>query len=306
VDFLIVVVAILVAVVLANLALHPIARWFNPPIGQFVEIEGERLHYIERGDRDAPALVMLHGNATLIQDLTISGLVDAAAKDFRVICFDRPGFGYSKKRNRTLQTPEYQSDLLLKAIRALGVDEPVIIAHSWATLIALTMASDRRHNIKGVILVSGYYFPTWRFDTVIAGSAAVPLLGHFLRFTISPLMTFLTMPALAKVAFSPNAIPGIVKAEYPKLMLIRPSQLRSAAEEASLMVSAAARLAPHYQDIDCPVAIFAGEQDRVVESFQARKLMKIVPRATLNVEPRTGHMLHYFCADAIVTAAAAI
>jgi pimeloyl-ACP methyl ester carboxylesterase len=43
---------------------------------------------------------MVHGNGTLIQDLTIGGLIDAAAKDCPVICFDRPGFGYSKKRNR--------------------------------------------------------------------------------------------------------------------------------------------------------------------------------------------------------------
>jgi pimeloyl-ACP methyl ester carboxylesterase len=306
VNFFMVVLAILVGVVLANLALQFIARWVNPLIGQLMEIDGERLHYIERGNRAASTLVMLHGNGTLIQDLTISGLVDAAAKDYRVICFDRPGFGYSKKRNRTLQTREYQSDLLLKAMRALGVDEPIIVAHSWATLIALSMAGNRSHKIRGVILISGYYFPTWRFDTLIAGSAALPLLGHFLRYTISPLMTFLAMPALAKAAFSLNAIPEIVKAEYPKLILIRPSQLRSAAEEANLMVSAAARLEPQYPNIDCPVMIFAGEQDAVVESFQAKRLANILPRAKLTLIPRSGHMLHYFAANAIVSAATSL
>ena len=66
------------ALVLANVALEFIARWRNPPIGEFLDINGVRLHFIIVGDPDAPPLVMFHGNGTLLQDLTISGLVDAA------------------------------------------------------------------------------------------------------------------------------------------------------------------------------------------------------------------------------------
>jgi hypothetical protein len=65
-----------------------IGRWHNPPIGEFLKIDGVRLHYIIRGDPSAPPLVMLHGNGTTLQDLTLSGLVDAAANKFRVICFE--------------------------------------------------------------------------------------------------------------------------------------------------------------------------------------------------------------------------
>ncbi|MBA2690428.1 MAG: alpha/beta hydrolase, partial [Burkholderiales bacterium] len=38
----------------------------NPPIGQFIEIDGVLLHYVERGS-GAP-LVLLHGNGTMAQD----------------------------------------------------------------------------------------------------------------------------------------------------------------------------------------------------------------------------------------------
>jgi alpha/beta hydrolase fold len=95
--FLLLLLLLLVAIVLANVALEFIGRWRNPPIGEFLNINGVRLHYIIRGDPDAPPLVMLHGNGTLLQDLTLSGLVDAAADKFRVICFDRPGFGHSSR-----------------------------------------------------------------------------------------------------------------------------------------------------------------------------------------------------------------
>ena len=70
---------LLVAIVLANVSLEFFGRWRNPPIGEFLNVDGVRLHYIIRGDPNATPLVMFHGNGTLLQDLIISGLVDAAA-----------------------------------------------------------------------------------------------------------------------------------------------------------------------------------------------------------------------------------
>ena len=46
----------------------------NPPLGQFVEVDGVRLHYVERGSGEP--LVLLHGNGSMAQDFLISGLVD--------------------------------------------------------------------------------------------------------------------------------------------------------------------------------------------------------------------------------------
>ena len=36
----------------------------NPPAGQFLEINGVRLHYVERGS--GPPLVLLHGNGSMM------------------------------------------------------------------------------------------------------------------------------------------------------------------------------------------------------------------------------------------------
>ena len=63
----------------------------HPPQGQFIEVEGVRLHYIEKGQ--GPTLLLLHGNGILSEDFHASGLLDRAARHYRVIAFDRPGFG---------------------------------------------------------------------------------------------------------------------------------------------------------------------------------------------------------------------
>src|SRR5690348_14776372 len=41
----------------------------NPPTGSFLDIEGLRLHYLERGE--GPPLVLLHGNGAMVQDFEI-------------------------------------------------------------------------------------------------------------------------------------------------------------------------------------------------------------------------------------------
>jgi hypothetical protein len=73
-------VAEVVVLILGNIAFQVLAERRNPPIGVFIECDGVRLHYIERGDAAAPCVVLFHGNGTMIQDLILSGLVDGLAR----------------------------------------------------------------------------------------------------------------------------------------------------------------------------------------------------------------------------------
>ena len=67
----------------------------NPAAGRFHDINGVRLHYVERGSGDP--LILLHGNGSMIEDFECTGPIDLAAKNDRVIAFDRPGFGHSDR-----------------------------------------------------------------------------------------------------------------------------------------------------------------------------------------------------------------
>jgi pimeloyl-ACP methyl ester carboxylesterase len=292
---------LLAALVLANVALEFVARWRNPPIGEFLDIDGVRLHFIMRGDPDAPPLVMFHGNGALLQDLTISGLVDAASKKFRVICFDRPGFGHSSRPRTFIWSPDRQAELFAAALTRLGVGRMLVLGHSWGTLVALAMAASRDgKRVKGLVLISGYYFPTWRFDVWFAGIAAIPVIGDALRYTISPISSWLGLPLFAKKTFAPRPVPESVKREYPRLMLIRPSQLRAVAEDSAFLLPSAAMLTMSYRRLKCPTAIIAGRDDEVIDSEQAVRLQKAMPHAAVTLVPEAGHMVHYFVTDQIV------
>ena len=51
----------------------------DPPAGHFLDVDGVRLHYVERGRGEA--LVLLHGNGSMIQDFESSGLIEMAARN---------------------------------------------------------------------------------------------------------------------------------------------------------------------------------------------------------------------------------
>src|SRR5438309_4666668 len=156
---LVIAAIVLILLVIGNIGFTVLAEKRNPPLGTFIECEGVRLHYIDRGDPSAPSVVLLHGNGSMIQDFLLSGLVDLLARDNRVLCFDRPGFGYSQRPRSRMWTATEQAALLVNALKQIGVHNPVGLGHSWGALVAIAFGLRNDYPIRGLVLASGYYFP---------------------------------------------------------------------------------------------------------------------------------------------------
>jgi pimeloyl-ACP methyl ester carboxylesterase len=296
------------AVVVAALAISALVNRFvakkaerkNPPTGKFVEVEGVRLHYVERGEGDT--LVLLHGNGSMIEDFTSSGLVDKAARSYRVIVFDRPGFGHSKRPRRTIWTPEAQADLIYKALRQMGVSRAIVLGHSWGASVAAAFALKHTQMVAGVILASGYYYPTVRGDVVFLSGPAVPAIGDILSHTLSPILGRLTWPLLMRKIFGPSPVPKKFDG-FPKEMALRPSQIRASAAETALMIPGAFALRNEYARLKMPVAIIAGEEDRLIDiDKQSARLHRDVTQSTLRRVPGVGHMVHQTATDLVMAA----
>lgn len=263
----------------------------HPPAGRFVTVDGVTLHYLERGQ--GPALVLLHGNGVDATDWEHSGLLDAAAEHYRVIAFDRPGFGYSERPRSTVWTPDKQARLLHHALQALNVESAIVVGHSWGTLVALSLGLQVPDAVRGLVLVSGYYYPSLRLDVMVGAPPALPLLGDVLRYTVAPLAGRLIWPAAVGRAFAPMPVSARFRQLSP-WMGLRPAQLRANAADASLMVPAAMSLARRYGRLKVPVQILAGTQDGVCDcGHNAERLHAALRHSELSVTPGVGHMLHY-------------
>ena len=293
------IVAALAASAVLNRVLAKKAERRNPPMGRFITVDGVRLHYVERGT--GSPLVLLHGNGSMIQDFVSSGLVDLAAKKYRVIAFDRPGFGYSERPRSTVWTPAAQADLINAALMQMGVFQPLVLGHSWGTLVAVALALKYPRNIRALILASGYYYPTVRADVLVLSSPAMPLIGDVLSYTISPILGRLLWPLLLRKIFGPKRVPKKF-AGFPEEMTMRPSQIRASAAETALIIPAACSFREDYGRLKMPVVIVAGTEDGVSEAQQSAELHRDIAHSTLRCIPNTGHMIHQTATAEVMSA----
>lgn len=295
-------VLLVIAIILVVLAAvnYAAARWAerrHPPRGLFLDVDGVRLHYSDRGI-GSPVL-LLHGNAVTGDDYNISGVAQRLLGDCRVIIFDRLGFGYSERpRWRPWKAME-QAELLHKALMELGVQRVVVVGHSWGTLVALAYAIRYPADMAGLVLLSGYYFPAFRVDALIVAPVALPFLGDILRYTIAPLLGRLTMPLTKRIMFAPAPLTARFRREYSTAMAMRPSQLRATCVDGTFMMASAKSLRPHYGAISTPVAIMAGDGDKIVSPRHAERLQAAIPGSTLRIVEGAGHMVHHVVPDQV-------
>lgn len=285
---------------LVNRHLAKKAERDNPASGRFLDVSGVRLHYVERGSGEP--LVLLHGNGSMIEDFESSGLIDLAAQNYRVIVFDRPGFGHSERPRNVVWTPDAQAELIKQALTRLGVfSNATVFGHSWGASVAVALALKYPDMIRGLVLASGYYYPSARLDVVAMGAPAVPLIGDILSHTLSPLISRAIWPLMMRQIFGPQSVPRKFEA-FPKEMALRPSQIRASAAESALMIPDAFMYHNRYADLKMPVLILAGEHDRLIDiDTQSGRLHSEIAQSKFHRVAGNGHMIQQTATDQVMS-----
>ena len=267
------------------------AQVHRPP-GRFVEVDGVRVHYIARG-KGRP-VVLIHGNGTMAEDFVISGLVDQLATRYRVIAIDRPGFGHTDRPRWRVWTASAQAHLMHRVLERLNVERPVLVGHSWGTLVTLALAVSGWRDLRGLVLLSGYYYPTRRADVTLTAPLAIPGLGDVARSMVPQGVGHLFAPQVFRQVFWPQPVPARFRARFPVEVTIDPLQQRASAEDTATLNAAAALLQPHYSRLRLPVAIISGGMDAIVDAREHTcRLHQHSPGSTLTILPGQGHMIHY-------------
>jgi pimeloyl-ACP methyl ester carboxylesterase len=275
----------------------------HPPAGRFLDLGDVRLHYLEAGN-GGPPVVLLHGNAAQLDDFVASGVFGLATRRHRVLAFDRPGYGYSERPHDRVWTAEAQAALLAEAFTRLGIRRAIVVGHSWGTLTALALALNHPETVSGIVLVSGYYFPTARADVPMMSPVAAPVLGDAICNTVGPLVGRLLAPMMVRTIFAPAPVPEAFKNAVPIPMTLRPGAMKSSAEDAMTMIPGAAALMERYGELSpLPVSIIAGADDKIVDvDSHSVRLHGEIPGSTLQVVPGLGHMVHHGAPDLIAQA----
>jgi pimeloyl-ACP methyl ester carboxylesterase len=103
--------------------------------------------------------------------------------------------------------------------------------------------------------------------------------------------------------FAPAPVPEYFDRLFPKELMLRPIQLRAAAEDAALMTPAALELQHHYRELHMPLVILTGADDQVVDvGRQSRRLHKDIRQSEFVALPGLGHMVHHLAPEDVIRA----
>ncbi len=245
----------------------------------FVEVGGEKIYIDDRGD--GPPVVLIHGFGASGKSWrrVAPGLLK---RGYRVLAIDLPGHGFSDK---------YAGDYSIKAVGRKvfavldkkGVTRPHIVAHSWGTAVALSMAQLKPKRVRSLSLLSSFAYEEQLPPFLVWARA--PGMGEFLFTFIwdQRLDDRLTYAFYDADRFAhPDA------ADEAKALFKRPGAL--AAALAVVRGIDFSEMEKRYEKMRAPVLIISGKQDRVTRLPAARRLHADLPDSRHVVLPRCGHM----------------
>jgi pimeloyl-ACP methyl ester carboxylesterase len=279
----------------------PMRRPAEPgPIRQLRLPDGQTLVWAEYGDGSGTPILYHHGwpGSRLEARFTHE---TALALGLRIIATDRPGYGGSTQRpDRTLCDWVPNASALAGY---LGLDRFAVVGISGGAPYALACAAALQDRITRVCIVSPMgpleapgaldeFDVVRRLSLYLAGRRS-PLMRGLLRGAVGPLIARHAdrfVAALAKGAGAADG-PSLARAETQAGIAasFREGLRRGAGGAARDLELYASPWGVDFDSITAPVALWHGEDDRIIPPWLARQLAARLPTVTPRFVPGAGH-----------------
>ncbi|MBR8829860.1 MAG: putative aminoacrylate hydrolase RutD [Chroococcopsis gigantea SAG 12.99] len=268
-------------------------------VQRLIRPDGSEIQVEFYGSELAPPLILTHGWGP---DSTVWYYAKKQLTDqFRVIVWDLPGLGKSKKpRNKDYSLEKYARDL--EAVLGL-VDEPaILLGHSMGAMMLLTFCrlfpEQLQRKVAGLIVVDGTY--TNPVKTAVLNKLLTalqkPLLEPLLHLAIvfSPLLWLMSwLSYFNGSTLITTEISGFTGREtrgqlnFSSLIGIKaPPGILAQGVLAMLEFDETATL----KEISVPTLVVVGKSDIATRPFASQRISAEVPRAQLSVLSPGGHM----------------
>jgi pimeloyl-ACP methyl ester carboxylesterase len=273
------------------------AKYATPP-SQFLTLaDGARVHYRDRGPRDAPVLVLVHGsNASLF---TWEPWVRRLDDTFRVITIDMPGHGLTGAVPSNDYSQKGMADFVAAVADKIGLGKFAIGGNSMGGGVAARFAEDYPARVTALILVDAGGMPGKPGDHVPLG----------FRIGRTPVLNLLLLHITPRRIFAEGLHDSFVHQN-----LVTPAMITQYWELNRMAGTRQATLArfqlgiddPYIKDhagrITVPTLILWGAKDHLVPVADAHDYASAIAGSRLIVYPDAGHILQEDAADASAAA----
>lgn len=268
--------------------------------GRFVQAAGLDVHIEEVGPVDGPAVVFIHG--TLAWTGTWRHiLARVGAAGYRAIAIDLPPFGFSQRPAGFEYGPEAQAARIVAVLDALGIEEAVLVGHSYGGGATVEAAMRSTIEVPALVLVDvALDFPAP--DTAAAGRTGPDRLlevGTVRNTIVAATLTnrLLTRLGLERFVFDPAVVTDARVALYQKPLAVEGTTDAVGKWLVSDLLAAhhgawSGRKDKYGEVLTMPTLVVWGEQDTVTPPDQGRRLAAMLPNAELVMLDGVNHIPH--------------
>lgn len=262
--------------------------------------DGSEVHVEFYGPEQAPTLILTHGWGpdSLVWYYAKKQLTD----QFRVIVWDLPGLGKSKKpKNRDYSLEKFASDL--NAVLEVAGDQPaILLGHSMGAMMLLTFCrlfpEQLEQRVAGLIFVDGTYANPLRTTILSKVLLALqkPLLEPllYLAIALSPLLWLLSwLSYLNGTTLLTTEISGFTGREtrgqlnFSTLIGLKAQPGILARGVLAMFRFNEVATLPR---ISVPTLVIAGKSDIATRLFANERVSQEVPQGELSILAPGGHM----------------
>jgi pimeloyl-ACP methyl ester carboxylesterase len=267
-----------------------------PPRGRFIDVDGARIHYLDKGS--GPTLLLVHGLAGQMHNFTHS-LLGKLMRDFRVVILDRPGSGYSTRPTEDWATISAQARVISRFCEVLGLERPLIVGHSLGGAIALALALNHPERVAGLALLAPVTHQPEHVPPPFDGmEIASPLLRRLIAWTLATPLSMVNRDRALTTLFGPQPVVEDFATRGGALLNLRPKSFIGASGDVMAARSELAEMPARYQDLTIPVGILYGTDDRILDpALHGKGLAAKVTGADLEFIEGGGHMILITSAD---------
>ena len=261
------------------------AKYAAPPSQFAILADGTRVHYRDRGPRNAPVLILLHGsNSSLFDWEEWSNILSG---QFRVVSVDLPGHGLTG----AVANGDYSEAGMAEFVKAfadkLGLKQFALAGNSMGGGVAAHFAETYPKCVTHLILVDAHAWgisPLGDRVPVAFKLASVPVIGNLLlRITPRSLVQEGLENATARRKILTDDMIDRYW-DFARMAGTREATL------ARFQLPDDTYVRDHIARIEAPTLILWGKDDRLLPVAGAQAWAKAVPGAKLIVYPATGHL----------------